>query len=359
MERPVTLAVMGAGLIGKRHIEHILGEPSAELVAVVDPSDVGRVLAAEHGVKWFASFAGMLEAVKPEGVVIATPNQLHLVNGLEVIAAGIPALVEKPLAVDVAEASKLVAAAAKASVPLLTGHHRRHNPMIQKAKEIIDSGRLGKIVSVHGFCWFFKPDDYFEVEWRKRNGAGPVFLNLIHDVDDLRYLCGDVTSVQALDSSAIRGNEVEDAAAILLRFKSGALGTINVSDAIVAPWSWELTTGENPAYPHTGESCYFIGGTHGSLTVPYLDVWYNREKRSWTEPIERERISFEGQDPLTLQIRQFAKVIRGKEAPLVSGREGLETLKVIEAAKEAAATGGTVWIAESVPAAHRASSLDV
>jgi predicted dehydrogenase len=344
MAKPVTLAVMGAGLIGKRHVEHILGEPSAELIAIVDPSDVGRVLAAEHGVKWFASFAGMLQTEKPEGVVIATPNQLHLVNGLEVIAAGIPALVEKPLAVDVSEGSQLVSAADEAGVPLLTGHHRRHNPMIQKAKEIIDSGRLGKIVSVHGFCWFLKPEDYFDVEWRKKKGAGPVFLNLIHDVDDLRYLCGDVVSVQALESSDTRGNEVEDAAAILLRFKSGALGTINVSDAIVAPWSWELTAGENPAYPHTEESCYFIGGTHGSLTVPYLDVWQNKEKRSWTEPIERERITFEDRDPLTLQIRQFTNVIRGKEAPLVSGREGLETLKVIEAAKEAAATGGLVRI---------------
>jgi predicted dehydrogenase len=65
MAKPITLAVMGAGLIGKRHIEHILDEPSAELIAVVDPSDVGRVLAAEHGVRWFASFAGMMQAEKP------------------------------------------------------------------------------------------------------------------------------------------------------------------------------------------------------------------------------------------------------------------------------------------------------
>lgn len=345
MAAPVTLAVMGAGLVGKRHIEHVLAEPTAELVAVVDPSDAGRAIAAEHGVHWFRSFAAMRESVTPEGVIVATPNQLHLENGLEVIAAGIPLLVEKPLAVNVAEATKLVAAAAKAHVPLLTGHHRRHNPMIQKAKEIVDSGRLGNIVSVHGFCWFLKPDDYFDVEWRTQKGAGPIFLNLIHDVDDLRYLCGDVVSVQALETNEHRGNEVEDAAVILLRFRSGALGTINVSDAVVAPWSWELTTGENPAYPHTGESCYFIGGRQGSLTIPYLDVWYNKEKRSWMEPIERERVAFEDQDPLTLQIRQFVNVIRRREAPLVSGREGLEALKVIEAVKKAAATGGIVRIA--------------
>jgi len=275
MTAPVKLAVMGAGLIGKRHVEHIIAEPSAELFAIVDPSDIGRDLAVEHGVKWFPSFADMVKADKPEGVIISTPNQVHVVNGLEAIAAGVPALVEKPLAIDVSEARKLVDAADKAGVPLLTGHHRRHNPMIQMAKETIESGRLGKIVSVHGVCWFRKPDDYFDVEWRRKTGAGPVFLNLIHDVDLLRYLCGDVVSVQAQESSAIRGNDVEDTAVILLRFANGVLGTVNVSDAIVAPWSWELTTGENPVYPRTGETCYFIGGTHGSLTVPYLDLWHN------------------------------------------------------------------------------------
>ena len=165
-------------------------------------------------------------------------------------------------------AARLVEAAEAAGVALLTGHHRRHNPLMRQAKEAIDSGRLGQIVAVHGICWFYKPDDYFDAEWRRKKGAGPVFLNLIHDVDNLRYLCGDVVAVQAQETNALRGNEVEDAAVILLRFASGVLGTVNVSDEIVSPWSWELTSGENPAYTHTAESCYQIGGTRGSLTDP-------------------------------------------------------------------------------------------
>jgi predicted dehydrogenase len=193
-------------------------------------------------------------------------------------------------------------------------------------------------------CWFFKPDDYFDVPWRREKGAGPVFLNLIHDIDNLRYLCGDTVSVQAIESNTIRGNPVEETSVILLRFKSGILGTVSVSDAIVAPWSWELTTGENPAYPVTGESCYYIGGTHGSLTVPHLDIWQNDSKRSWWEPIQCTRIPFEAQDPLALQVRHFCQVVRGEETPLVSGREGLKTLKVIVAAKEAAVTGQLIHI---------------
>ena len=342
MTAPVRLAVLGAGSIGKRHIEHIDAEPMADLAAVVDPAPEGEAAAREHGARWFASLGDMLAVDKPDGVIIATPNQVHAANGLEAVAAGVPALVEKPIADDIASATALVEAAEAAGVPLLAGHHRRHNPMIQAAKRAIDAGCLGQVIVVQGMCWFFKPDDYFDVGWRREKGAGPVFLNLIHDVDNLRYLCGEVASVQALESNAVRGNAVEETAVILLRFAGGALGTVTVSDTVVAPWSWELTTGENPAYPHTQEACYQIGGTHGSLTIPQLDLWRNRDKRSWTQPIAPERLAYEPQDPLRLQVRQFCKVIRGEEPPLVSGREGLETLRVIEAVKRSAATGEIV-----------------
>ena len=342
---PVKLAVMGAGLIGKRHIEHIAASTEAKLAAVVDPSPVGKELAQAHGAPWFPSFAAMLDKVRPDGVIIATPNQLHVENGLDAVAIGIPALVEKPIADDLAGATRLVEAAEKAGVPLLVGHHRRHNPMMAKAQEIIQSGRLGTVLTVQVTCWFFKPDDYFDVSWRREKGGGPIFINLIHDINNLQALCGEVASVQALESNAVRGFAVEDTAGILLRFVNGVIGTVSVSDTVVAPWNWEMTVGDNPAYPHTTESCYLIGGTHGSLSLPHLDVWHNREKRSWWEPIAPAREPYEAADPLTRQIRQFCRVIRGEEPPLVSGREGLNTLKVIEAVKESARTGQMVRLA--------------
>ena len=87
MTEPVKLAVLGAGLIGKRHIEHVAAEPMAELWAVVDPSPVGEAIAGEHRTRWFPSFAVMMGAHRPDGVIIATPNQLHVANGLEAVAA--------------------------------------------------------------------------------------------------------------------------------------------------------------------------------------------------------------------------------------------------------------------------------
>lgn len=338
----VRIAVAGVGLIGKRHVAAIRAAQGVELACIVDPSEAGRAFAVDTGARYFPTLAEMITAKVADGVVLATPNQLHVEQGLDCVAAGQPALVEKPLGVDVAAATVLVEAAAKAGVALLTGHHRRYNPLIEKAHSVVASGQLGQITAVQAQTWLMKPDDYFDTDWRRRKGAGPVFLNLIHDIDLLRHFCGEVDSVHAMDSNAIRGNEVEDTCVILLRFASGALGTVNVSDTVVAPWSWELTARENPAYPATTEDCYWIGGTQGSLALPNLALWANPGKRSWWEPISATKMIFDFEDPLIRQIAHFAAVIRGEAAPLVSGADGLQTLRVIEAIKSSAARGTTV-----------------
>lgn len=95
-----------------------------------------------------------------------------------------------------------------------------------------------------------------------------MFINLIHDIDLFRHLLGEIVAVQARESNALRGNAVEETAVILLEFASGALGTVTVSDAVAAPWSWELTAGENPAYPRQDQSCYQIGGTRARSPFP-------------------------------------------------------------------------------------------
>jgi predicted dehydrogenase len=89
---------------------------------------------------------------------------------------------------------------------------------------------------------------------------------------------------------------------------------------------------------------YLIGGTHGFLTVPPLDLWRNQDTRSWWQPRHRERVPVAASDPLVLQIRHFCRVIRGQEEPLMTGRGGLNTLKVVVSVKEAAASGQVVHI---------------
>jgi predicted dehydrogenase len=334
-ESPVSLAVVGAGAIGRRHIDLIVDVAGAELAGIVDPSPHAKELASAVGSAWYSDLESMLAVSKPEGIIIATPTGLHVAQSLQAIAIGIPVLVEKPIADNVEAATMLVETAETSHVPLLVGHHRRHNPILNQAKRAIDDGAIGRVVSVHGTCWFYKPEEYFAPRWRRERGAGPVLTNLIHDVDLLRYLCGEIVSVQAMASNQHRGFEIEDSAVVIVRFASGVLGTLTVSDTIVSPWSWELTSDENPDYPQTDESCCVIGGTHGSLAIPHLDLWGNASARSWFEPVLSRRLAIAPGDPLARQLDNFMAVIRKGEAPVVSGRDGLESLKVMHAIETA------------------------
>jgi predicted dehydrogenase len=342
------LAVIGAGLVGKKHIALIRQSPICRLFCVVDPADKARQLAAEIGVDWFSSVQDMCSQTKIDGAIVATPNQFHVDHGLLLISNGIPLLMEKPLASDVAGACQLVNAATAANIPLLTGHHRRHNPLIQKAKDMIEDGQIGRPVSLSMTCWLMKPDPYFEAEWRTKKGAGPIYINLIHDLDLARHFLGDVKQVMAMQSSATRGFEVEDTAVILLKFVNGALGTINLSDTITSPWSWELSSGENHDYPTTTEYAYMVGGSAGSLAVPNLSLWAAEQTPSWWEPIKQVKPVYQAADPLVRQLEQFVGVVNGQQSPLVTGADGLASLILVEAVKRAAETGQTVQVADVI-----------
>ena len=345
----VRLGVVGAGLVGQRHIDVVVANPELELVGIVEPGDAAVRTAQSAGCRLYESLETLLDDGKPDGVIIATPNSLHVEQALLCVQANTPVLVEKPIAVSSSEAAKLVVAAEKADVPILVGHHRRHNPIIKRAKDIVVSGGIGDVRAVQGTCWFYKPDHYFEESpWRKENGAGPIAVNLVHDVDLIRHLVGEVVSVHAHGAPSARGFANEDVAAAVLQFDNGAVGTISVSDSIAAPWSWEHTSKEYPIYPSTPENCYLIGGSAGSLSIPDLRLWrHENGSQDWWTPISATSQICERSDPLVNQMQHFANVIKGKEEPLVSGREGLNTLRVIEAIQNSVATGKTEILAQN------------
>ncbi len=337
------IAVVGFGLIGKRHAAAISQNPSLALAAIVEPDETRLEDAKHHEIPVFSSLAELLDALVPDGVIIATPTPLHTEQGLACIAQGCPVLIEKPIAVTAGEARMLTDAAEAAGVPLLVGHHRRYNGMVRAAKQAIRDGVIGDVRSVQATCWFYKPDHYFEVApWRTRKGAGPISVNLVHDVDLLRHFCGEVTQVQAVSVPSVRGFENEDLASAILTFASGTVASISVSDSIVAPWSWELTARENPAYPATNESCYLIGGSKGALSLPDLRVWRHVSDPDWWTPIGATSLICKTDDPLAVQVAHFAEVIRGRATPLVSGIEGRRSLEVVEAIALAANSGRSV-----------------
>ena len=344
--RKVRIAVAGAGLIGLRHIEETQRSQSAQLAAIVDPSPKAAEIAKKEGVPIYGSLAELIAKDRPDGIVLATPNQMHVEQSLQCIAAGIPVLVEKPIAHTLEEGQRLVESAERASAKLLVGHHRPHSPILHKAVEVIKSGILGPVVAVMGSAVFYKPDNYYdEAPWRREPGGGPILINMIHEVGNLRAMVGEIVAVQAFTSNATRKFAVEDTVAINLRFANGALGTFLLSDTAGSPKSWEQTSQENKDYAtYPDEDAYVVMGASGSLAVPTMRLKYysRKEDRSWYKPFKTEVIALDRADPLARQIEHFAAVIRGEAKPLVSGRDGLQNLRVTDAIVQAARTGKAV-----------------
>jgi predicted dehydrogenase len=166
---------------------------------------------------------------------------------------------------------------------------------------------------------------------------------MIHEVDALRYLCGEIEDVEAIASSATRGFEVEDTVAVALRFASGALGSFLLSDTAASPASWELTSGENPAYPRVRDAdAYLVAGDRGSLAIPTMRLSVYGDAPSWWEPLQRSVLRAPRNDPLAAQLRHFCAVVRDGARPVVDAWDGAQNLLVVESIASAALAGRVV-----------------
>ena len=314
---PVRIAVIGAGAMGRNHIRFVTEEPEAELVAIADAFEGARATAEAAGVPFYTDPAQMMDEVKPEAVIIATPNDLE-------------------------DAQAFAAEAETAGVSVLVGQHRRHNPFVNKAKEIIESGELGKLTVSSFHYMIYKNDEYFDVEWRRKKGAGPILVNLVHDVDLLRYLLGEPVAVQGMQSSAARGFETEDYAVVNVRFADGALASMTISDATASPWNWEATAREDPQYRPFDADAYFIGGTLGALSLPRLHQFSYDGASNWHKPLQMEIPAVDPALPHKMQLKHFVKVVRREVEPVVTPADNVKTLTLLNAIKEAAETGQLV-----------------
>ena len=342
------IAVAGAGMIGSAHMAVMAQSQRCTLCAVVDPLPAAQAVATQYGVPLYPTLDALLAQDKPDGIILATPNAVHVPQALQCMAAGVPVLLEKPIATTVQEAQTLVDQVEATHAKVLIGHHRAHSAIMAKAKQVVDSGQLGDLVAVMGSALFFKPDRYFQDgPWRREVGGGPILINMIHEVHNLRMLCGDIVAVQAFQSNATRGFAVEDTVAINLRFANGTLGTFMLSDTAASARSWEQTSQENKAYTsYADEDCYVISGTRGSLSVPTmrLKTYARDEDRSWWMPFDVGTVDLVRDDPLRRQIEHFCDVIQSVAPPLVTARDGLNNLRVTEAIAQAAKTGGVVEV---------------
>ncbi|KAL4894068.1 hypothetical protein BDV59DRAFT_201378 [Aspergillus ambiguus] len=357
---PLRVVVVGAGLIGPRHAQSVRANPDTELVALIDPFPSAAATAQQLETSYYPTVEAMLQAIpRPDAAIIGTPNHTHVPISKELLAAGVHVLVEKPVS-DSLEAGRSLLQFAEQQrqthpnkPTLLVGHHRRFNPYLLKTKEIVDAGRLGRIIAINGLWTLQKPDSYFAPpgDWRRARSSGGVFaINLVHDIDLLHYLFGPIVRIHAertLPQRPSPPHDAEEGAALTLRFASGVVGTFLVCDATPSPHSFEAGTGENPMIPKVGAAggdFYRIFGSEASLSVPDMTRWSydGRPEKSWSEPLTVETFDVVEATPFDLQLAHFVEVIRGRAEPSCSGEEGLRALIVCQAARKALETGKTV-----------------
>ena len=341
------IALMGAGLIGREHAALLRANPRVELVGIADVSQGAKTVADEFEAKFFTDMREMLDTLKPDGAIIALPNSLHVEAALACVERKIPCLVEKPIADTLEAAIHLVAEVEKAGIPVLIGHQRRHSPDIVKARQLVADGALGRLVAVNAMWMTDKPGPYFDAAWRRLPGGGPLLINLIHDIDCLRFICGDVIEVMAFTSNAVRSFEVEDTASVSVRFASGALGTLLMSDTAVSPFNWDTAAGQALYFPHQPENSYHLAGTKAALSIPGMDIWrHETEDGHWQHPLIRQHVTLDGSRAYENQLNHFVDVIEGKVQPLISARDGMMTLATVLAIAKAGGENRRVSISE-------------
>ena len=342
------LALVGAGVIGRRHLTAIGEIAEAELVAISDTNAETASLARDNEVPFFSSTEDMLSTQRPNGVFVCTPTEVHLQPVLSALKSKAHVLVEKPITASMEEAELIIRSAQENAREVLVGHHRRYYGMIKKVRELIRGGGLGQLVGISGLWAVRKPDAYYEPDWRKQRSSGPILINLIHEIDLLRYLCGELVSISAKTRRGLRSHPKEETAAVLLEFVDGAVGTFLLSDVAPSPWTWEQAVGENPDFPKSAQNVYRFIGSKAALDFPNLVLWqHGDDHRDWIHEISPEPITVEFEDPSVSQCRHFCAVINGNEQPRITAVDAAKTLRATLAVFEAADKGTEIRLCES------------
>ena len=347
MSARARLASIGAGMIGLVHARSLSTEELCEYVAICDMDPSKKEVAESYGVAYYSDYREMIDKEKLDGVIVAVPNDGHATVGSYCADHGLHLFMDKPIAPTVAEAEVLIESAERNNVQLAIGHHRRFNPLMAAMKGILEREELGRIVGISMIWGMYKPAEYFvQGPWRKKPGGGPILINLIHEIDNLRYLYGEIASVYAEVSNATRGFEVEDTIGLTLRLKDGAIANILLTDTAPSIWAYEATMGEFDHFFPGGGNIYHFFGDKGSLAFPeMLKVSYPEGgPRGWQHPLEIEHLDLKSASPYPAQIRHFCNVVLGNETPRTTGRDALQSLKVTMAVVESGKTHRSVSI---------------
>jgi predicted dehydrogenase len=225
----IRFAIIGCGRIAKRHAEQITKYGTLAAVCDIIP-EKAHELAALYNARAYFSIETLIEAEKDLDVVsICTPNGLHAYHSIVALSSGVNVLCEKPLCIDVKDGKKMMEAAAKAGKQLFVVKQNRYNPPVVFLKELITSGKLGKIFSFQVNCFWNRPAGYY-TDWKGKKDldGGTLFTQFSHFIDLLYWLLGDVSAVKAIAKNFAHPSiEFEDTGVVLLEMETGAIGSLN------------------------------------------------------------------------------------------------------------------------------------
>jgi predicted dehydrogenase len=355
----IRTALVGCGKVGRIHAAALARLPLSQFVAVCDHSLArAQAFAQEFGVQAFDQLPEMLRAARVEALMVATPHPLHPEAAVAAAQAGVHVLVEKPLAPKVADCDRMLAAARAAGTRLGVISQRRLYEPVQRMKQAIDAGKIGRPVLgvVSMFSW--RDEAYYASDpWRGKwatEGGGVLVNQAPHQLDILQWLMGDLEEV-----SGYWGNlnhpyiEVEDTAVAVLRFRGGGLGTITASLSQKPGLFTKVHIhGSNGASVgvETDRGATFVAGMSEICEPPLNDLW--------TIPGEEGLLSdFQGADRRlfaaikatehyhALQIADFLEAIRNNRPPLATGEDGRAVVALFEAIYESQRTGRPVRMA--------------
>jgi len=339
MKKKIKIAVVGCGRISAKHFDAISNYPdSLELVAICD---VNQKIVDQHSskfrVKGYISMLEMLDSENIDIVTICTPSGIHPDQAILAADHGVHVITEKPMATRWSDGLRMVRACDNAGVRLFVVKQNRNNSTLKLLKRAISEKRFGKIYMVNLNVFWTRPQEYYDsAKWRGTwELDGGAFMNQAsHYVDLIEWLIGPVDSVQAMTATQARDIEVEDTGVMNIRWRSGALGSMNVT---------MLT------YPKNYEGSITVIGEKGTVRIGGVAVneikqWEFNDKRDYDDQVQSasyKTTSVYGFGH-TLYYQNVIDVLKKKKAPEIDGREGLKSLEVLIAAYLSARDGQIV-----------------
>jgi len=323
------IGLIGSGNITETHARAARAIPDVKISAVygTNPQNVTR-LATEHQATPYNNFEAFLSHKPLDAVILGTPSGLHAQQGIAAAQHGLHVLTEKPIDITTKNADALIAAAEKSKVKLAVIFQDRLKPNIQRLKQWLDRGLLGKPLLVDARVKWYRPPDYYSnSNWRGTfalDGGGALINQAIHTIDLLLYLLGDVARVQARTATVLHKIEAEDTAVATLEFASGAVGTLLA------------TTAAYPGYPRRLE----ITGTEGTVILEH-DRIVAADLRNPPPDVATITAGDSNQSASSAAVtdisghkailEDFLQAIANNTEPICNGREGRRSLALVEA----------------------------